>query len=82
MKSVYTVTKSAPTGDELISIWEDESKAIEEAKSLIPTLKGREEIQVDHWGIGERACQHVRAYGDTYDPNEDDDEDTPITSEL
>jgi hypothetical protein len=78
MKTACTVTKSTPTGDELISIWEDETSAVKEAKSLIPTLKGREEIQVDHWVIGERVCCHVKAYDDTYVLSDDDeDEDTP-----
>jgi hypothetical protein len=79
MPDVYTVTRSAPTGDELISIWEDESAAIEEAKSLVPFLKTSEEIHVDHWLIGNRVCQHVCVFDDTYEQSEDDD--TPLVSE-
>jgi hypothetical protein len=36
MKSVYTVTRSAPTGDELISVWGNSSAQSKEAKSLVP----------------------------------------------
>jgi hypothetical protein len=78
MKSVYTVTKATPTGNELISVWEDVPSAVKEAKSLIPTLKGSEEIQVDHWVIGQRLCSRVQAYGTGYDPDDDEEEDTPI----
>ncbi len=79
MKSTYTVTKSTPTGDELISIWEDESKAIEEAKSLVPTLKGSEEVHVDRWSIRVRARQHIHAYNSDYDPSGDEEVgDTPV----
>ncbi len=79
MNSVFTVMKSTDTGDELISIWGDESKAIEEAKSLIPTLKCGEEIQVDEWMIGERVCHHVHVYDTDYDPRDDEEtEDMPV----
>ncbi len=79
MKSVYTVTKSALSGYELLSIWEDESSAIKEAKSLAPALKDSEEIHVAQWVTGERVCRHVQAYNDSYDPSdEDEDEDTPV----
>ncbi len=79
MNSVYTVTKSTTSGDELISVWGDESSAIKEAKSLIHTLKGREELHVDEWVIGERVCNHIQAFDTDYDPSDDEEtEDTPL----
>jgi len=83
MKAAYTVTKSTPTGDELISIWGDEPSAVKEAKSLITTLKGREEIKVDNWVIGERVCRHVHAYDDAYVLCDDDEDgDTPTVPTI
>jgi len=47
-------------------------------------LKGNEEIQVDHWLIGNRTSQHVRVYDDTYTPSEGgegEDDVAPLVSE-
>jgi hypothetical protein len=78
MKSVYTVTKSAPTGDELISIWADEPSAVKEAQALITTLTGFQELHIDEWAIGERSCRHIHAYDVDYDPTDNEEpEDTP-----
>jgi hypothetical protein len=62
-----------------ISVWADQPSAVREAKSLVPTLKGSEELHVDEWTIGERVSRHVRAFDTDYDPSDDDEcEDTPV----